>query len=51
METGIAFGWCALGDPHFSLPELRSIVVNDTYVVERDLNWSPVPFGQLDRKP
>jgi len=54
--TGIAFGWVDLGDPsnaelgYFSLPELRGIVANGAFVVERDLHFSPTKFSDLGRR-
>ncbi|WP_418277536.1 DUF2958 domain-containing protein [Isoptericola jiangsuensis] len=52
--TGNAFGFCDLGHGgewgYVYLPELESVAAGPLGdVVERDLHWSPVPFGQIAR--
>lgn len=46
--TGEAFGWADLGCGEFGyicLPELEAVTVGGL-VVERDLDWAPVPLWQ-----
>lgn len=55
-ERRLAFGWVDLGDPqnaelgYFDLEELRRLMVTPhgyPLVVERDLHWTPRPFGDI----
>ena len=53
-ETGVAFGYVCLNEDvqnselgYFSLLELEGIVINNAYVVQRDLDWQPTPLGRV----